>query len=337
MRRSFLAFVVGLSASTIAATPPVSVLTALGLTSEEIAAIETGRPVAKILSWGAPSEVYVFGAVHVTGSPSAYLRAARDVTQFSTRPGYLQAGELPAEATAEDLRALVLEPEDIEALKTCREGACDVQLPAGSIRTFHDGVNWSRPDVSADVNRLARDMLVDLLNAYRRGGNAALGAFDDKARPAVVARQFETMVERAATVPDVLPELRNYLLRYPDATLAGAEAFFYWEKITFGLKPTVRLNHGIVYHTVRQDRDVDVVAIKQLYASHYFHTALDVSVCVGDSGEGPLRGFYLLTLKSSEQEGLTGLKGSLLRKVVANKSKSSLEAALLSIKRTLER
>jgi hypothetical protein len=41
-------------------------------------------------------------------------------------------------------------------------------------------------------------------------------------------------------------------------------------------------------------------------------------------------------LKGSEQEGLTGLKGSLLRKVVADKSRASLEAALTSIKRTIE-
>ncbi|HET9830671.1 MAG TPA: hypothetical protein VFP91_03140 [Vicinamibacterales bacterium] len=140
---------------------------------------------------------------------------------------------------------------------------------------------------------------------------------------------------RAAALPDVLPELRDYLLRYPDATLASADTFFYWENVSFGLKPTIRLNHGIVYHTSRDGRDIDVVAIKQLYASHYLHTALDVSVCVADSAASP-HGFYLLTLKSSEQDGLTGVRGSVLRKIVANKSRASLEAGLMSIKRALE-
>jgi hypothetical protein len=52
------------------------------------------------------------------------------------------------------------------------------------------------------------------------------------------------MMGRAAALPDVLPELRRYLLEYPDAALAGADSFFYWEKVSFGLKPTIRVNHG---------------------------------------------------------------------------------------------
>jgi hypothetical protein len=319
-------------ATQIVRTQPLSVLSQFGLTDQDIATVESGRPVTKVLPWGRPSEMYIFGAVQVSGSPAAYLREARDVKQFTTRPGYLAAGELSATATAADLEMLSFDADDIKAVKNCREGACDVQLPADSIRIFQNRVKWSDPDAPAEVNRLARGMLIDLVNAYRRGGNGALGAFDDKARPALIAREFETMVGRTAALPDVLPELRDYLLRYPDTTLPGAESFFYWEKVSFGLKPTIRLNHAVVYHTSRQGRDVDVVAIKQLYASHYFHTALDVSVYVADGAVGRPPGFYLLTLKSSEQEGLTGLKGSLLRKIVADKSRSSLDAALASIK-----
>ena len=79
-----------------------------------------------------------------------------------------------------------------------------------------------------------------------------------------------------------------------------------------------------------------MVAIKQLYASRYFNTALDVSACVRDAGRPERRGFYLLTLKSSQQDGLAGVKGSMVRGVVVDKVRASLEKALLSIKRTLE-
>ena len=48
------------------------------------------------------------------------------------------------------------------------------------------------------------------------------------------------------------------------------------------------------------------------------------------------RGFYLLTLTGSEQEAVTGVKGSMLRKVVVDKTRSSLESALASIKRSVE-
>src|SRR5262245_37715685 len=200
----------------------------VGLTEQERAAIDAGRPVAKVLSWGGPSEIYVFGAVHIDGSPTAYLKSARNVTQLAGTPGYLGIGELPSTATSADLSGLSLDPDDLKALKSCREGDCDLQLPSASIQAFKEAVNWSQPDVAGQVNGLARGMVLDLVREYRRGGNVALGVYRDKEHPARVADQFETMVGRSAALPDVMPELRKYLLNYPDVDLPGADNFFYW-------------------------------------------------------------------------------------------------------------
>jgi hypothetical protein len=315
---------------------PLKIFADLGLTPQQIAAIDAGRPVAKVLSWGTASEVYVFGAVHVDGSPETYLESARDVGRLSDTPGYQGIGEIRENATVADLSALAFDPDDVKALKDCREGSCDVQLPTTAIQAFHDGVNWSRPDAADQANALARPRVLQLIQAYQRGGNEALGEYRDKDHPARIADQFETMIGRASALPDVLPELRRYLLEYPNAELAGADSFFYWEKVSFGLKPTIRVNHGVIYRGRSQGRDFGVVAIKQLYASHYFHTALDMSVCVDDGAATAPHGFYLLTLKGSEQAGLTGVKGSMLRKIVVDKTRSSLESALASIKRSVE-
>jgi hypothetical protein len=315
---------------------PPAIFSSFGLTSQQIAAIDAGRPVAKVLSWGEPSEVYVFGAVHVDGSPDAYLGAARNVNRLRGTEGYQGIGELGPNATVTDLSALAFDPDDVKALKNCREGSCDVQLPTTAIQAFRDGVNWSRPDAAEQANALARPMVLQLLRAYQNGGNQALGEYRDKEHPSRVATQFATMIGRASALPDVLPGMRRYLLEYPKAELAEADSFFYWEKVSFGLKPTIRVNHAVIYRGHTQGRDFGAVAIKQLYASHYFHTALDMSVCVDDGAATAPHGFYLLTLKGSEQEGLTGFKGSIVRRIVVDKTRSSLETALASIKSTVE-
>jgi hypothetical protein len=340
MHRRTLLLALGLIAGVIVpatARAPLAIFTDLGLTSQEIAAIDAGRPVAKVLPWGGPSEVYVFGAVHVKGSLDTYLEAARDVERLRGTPGYQGIGEIRDGATVADLSALAFDPDDVKALRTCREGSCDVQLPTTAIQAFRDGVNWSRPDAAEQVNALARPRVLELIDAYRRGGNEALGEYRDKDHPARIDTQFETMIGRASALPDVLPELRRYLLEYPNAELSGADSFFFWEKVAFGLKPTIRVNHGVIYRGRAEGRDFGVVAIKQLYATHYFHTALDTSVCVDDGATAAPRGFYLLTLKGSEQEGLTGVRGSILRRVVIDRTRSSLERALASIKRDAER
>jgi hypothetical protein len=332
--------VAGLFATVMPATRALDstlpVFAALGLTPAEVTAVEAGRPVAQVLSWGTPSEVYVFGAVRITGEAEVYLTAVRDIARLRTTPGFLGAGELRDGASAADLTSLVFDDDDVKALKNCRVGACDVQLPAASIDAFRNRIDWSGRDVSGQVNALARPMLLQLLDSYQQGGNHALGDYRDKENPTRIADQFETMMTRASALPDVLPELRRYLLEYPNAALTGADSYFYWEKVDFGLKPTLRLNHAVIHRGRTAGRNVATVAIKQLYATHYFHTALDVSACV-DAAAAGRHGFYLLTLKGSTQQGLTGPKGSLLRKVVVGKTRESLERALAAIKDMVER
>ncbi len=102
------------------------------------------------------------------------------------------------------------------------------------------------------------------------------------------------------------------------------------------MKPTIRVSHGVMYRAGDATRPISEVAIKQLYASDYFHTALDVSIGVADT-KPQRRGFCLVTLKSSEQDDLTGVKGSILRKVVVGKTRSSLEKGLALIKAAVER
>lgn len=329
---------VGLMAQTSSPAPPPEILTALGLTSQQSAAIESGQAVAKVLPWGGPSEVYVFGAVHVDGAPETYLKAARDVGRLRGTPGYLGVGELPDDPTVSDLAPLSLDADDVKALKTCREGSCEVQLPQASMETVRETVNFSRPDAAEQVNALARQMIVELLARYRQGGLRALGEYRDKQQPVRVSDEFETMMARASVLPDVIPEVRRHLLEYPDAPLPNADRFFFWEKVDFGLKPTIRVNHAVIARgRTTLGHEYAIVAIKQLYATHYFHTALDVSVCVDDGAPGPASGFYLLTIKGSHQGGLTGPKGSILRKIVVDKTRKSLERVLASIKREVER
>jgi hypothetical protein len=177
---------------------------------------------------------------------------------------------------------------------------------------------------------------LEALLRYQQGGNAALGVYRDKNHPANVADTFQSLLTRSKGLPAYLPELDRYLLDYPNAQSENIKSEFYWEKVNFGLKPTIRVIQAIVYRGVSATDPAYAVALKQLYASHYFETALDVTVCVPDEENQKLPGIYLITLKGSQQAGLTGLKGSIVRKVAVDKTRSSLEKALEAIKQKLE-
>ena len=212
-------------------------------------------------------------------------------------------------------------------------GHCEVQLPTEAMEEFKQSIDWSAPDVDDRVNQLARRMALQALLDYMHGGNTALGVYRDKNHPAAVAETFASLITRLSALPVYLPELNEYLLEYPKANSDNLQAGFYWEEVNFGLKPTFRIVQRIVYRGASPTDPAYAVAEKQIYASHYFETALDLTVCVKDA-QRP--GFYIITVKGSKQAGLTGLKGSIVRKVAVDKARSSLERVLLTIKQRLE-
>jgi len=306
------------------------------LSPDEITDVQNGKAVAKILPSSKPSDIYVFGAVYIHAKPAAYLQFMRDMSRLKKVSGYLGVGEFSTPPTVGDMAGLSVEQADIQDVKNCRPGKCDVQLPEESIAAARASINWKLPDTDEQVNKLAKVGILRLLNEYQQSGDAALLPYGDKRDPVPVAEQFQSLLSRVEFFPEYLPDLNDYLLHYPQSKPEGAQDFFYWEKVNFGLKPTIRVNHGIVYRLSGQAHRIHVLAIKQLYATHYFQTALDLSFCVQRSNASAEDGFYLITVKASRQSGLTGVKGGLVRHAAVNKIRSALENALNSIRENLE-
>jgi len=305
------------------------------LTDDQIREIRKGKAVAKILDSPTADQVFVFGSVYIHSTPERYLKFASDLDELRKLPSYLAIQQFSSPPQLTDLEGFTVDSEDFKELKDCKPGHCKFQLPAERMDEFQRSIDWSAPDAADQVNRLAQKMALQALLDYQGGGNAALGAYRDKSHPAAVAETFASLADRTKGLPVYLPELREYLLKYPKADSGDIESQFYWEKVNFGLKPTFRMVQSVT-HGKSSTEPVYAVALKQIYASHYFETALDVTVCVEDAQTPDRPGFYLITMKGSQQAGLTGLKGSIVRKVAIDKTRSSLERALASIKQKLE-
>jgi hypothetical protein len=305
----------------------------VGLSEDQIGAIRSGKAVAKVIDSRTPDEVFVFGSVYVDASPEKYLELASDVDALRKLPGYLAIQSFSDPPQLSDLEGFTLDRQDIDELKNCKVGHCEVQLPTEAMEGFKQSIDWSAPDAAYNVNHLARKMALQALLNYMNGGNTALGVYRDKNHPAAVAETFDALITRLSALPVYLPELNEYLLEYPKTKSDKVQAGFYWEEVNFGLKPTFRIVQRVVYRGANPSDPAYALAEKQLYASHYFETALDLTVLVRDA-QRP--GFYIITVKGSKQAGLTGLKGSIVRKVAVDKARSSLGRVLATIKQRLE-
>ena len=308
----------------------------LGLSQDQIASIRSGQPVAKTMPSRTPAEVFLVGAIYIHATPESYLQFARDFDRLRKLPNYLALGVFSNPSQLSDLKGFSLDSDEIKVLQKCTPGDCELQMPASSIEEFQQSVDWSAIGVNAQVNRLLQKTALQRMLAYQREGNQALGVYNDKRNPTEVPQQFAYMLSYSKALPERLPDFYQYLLAYPNGKPANVEDTFYWARVKFGLKPTLRVVQVVTMRGSPADQVAYAIAEKQLYSSHYFETALDLSFCVRGNDDPRQPGFYLIMAMGSEQAGLTGLKGSIVRKAAVGRSVSNLRDALTTIRNTLE-
>jgi hypothetical protein len=309
----------------------------IGLSDGQIATIDGGGAVVKMIPSEIPAEVFIFGATHVNAAPEDYHKFAFDMSRLRNLPIYLGVRRFSNPPTLSDLEGFSLEPDDIKNLKNCKPGKCDVQLSPEAMLQLQEAVDWSASDVAEQVNSRVRKMALELLARYQERGNSTLEIYQDKSRAFNMDAEFQSLLSQSEVLPFYLPELKRYLLEYPAAMPPNVESFFYWEKVDFGLKPTLRLNHVMAYQSSGPIGTAYLVVVKQLWASHYFQLALDLTASIPKSDRTNGAGSYVISLKISTQQGLTGFSGFFRRRVVVSKTLSAQENSLINIKKALEK
>ncbi len=285
----------------------------IGLTDAQVADVEAGRVVTRQLPGADKPEMAAFGAVRVASSKDTFLQRLRDVTKFRRGPSTLQMGAFHTPPVLADLEGLTLEDGDFAAARQCKPGDCDLKLARSALERIRREMDWSAPDARARATQLMRQMLVEYVTAYQKGGTAEMATYVDNTQPLETAAEFRKVMAASPYLPQYAPELQKYLEDFPAGHLAGAEDVFYWAKDKFGPKPTIAVYHMTIWRDPG-DATRAAVASKQIYASHYFQAGLDLTALL--DAPAPPGGFYLVDLYRARIDPPTGmLSGVILGKI----------------------
>jgi len=346
MKRRIVQFAVLVAIIAIAACPGFSQASAalqnhlkqdLKLSQDQINSIRNGQPFAEALPSRSPAEVFVFGVVYINADPESYVKYAYDFRLLRSIPGYLAINQYSNPPQLSDLKGFALGSDDIQALKNCNPGNCAIQLPGGTIADIQKSINWSAPDVDNQVNQYIQKTALSRMLLYQQQGDKLLGeVYDDKKQQVNVSDQFKYILSYAKALPQNVPDFYNYIVNYPQSKSANMSSMFYWENVKFGLKPTLRIVQVMTMKGTSPPQPAYVIAEKQLYASHYFETALDLTYCIRGTDDPKQPGFFLVKVMGSEQAGLTGFKGSIVRRVAVSHSVTDMQKGLGSAKTALE-
>jgi len=292
----------------------------------DFAALQANQPVVRLAPVSNKREIAVAGLVNIRAGADEFLRSYRDSMLRKSNGAILEIGSFGRQPTLADLESLTLETGDIEDLKDCVIGDCEVKLSAAMIDRFRREIDWNAPDYALKVTSLFKQMLSEYVSDYRTRGEAALIQYNDKRDEIDLAAEQRALSGASGYT--------NSLLADSNAGLQLIEDAIVWSKIKFGLKPVIAVNHIKIY---KRDREVGpqvLIASKQIYASHYFNASLALTAFV--TVPGATQGAYLVSENRSRADGLEGPFGKIKRGVVEKKALEGLKAILEHSQMTLE-
>jgi hypothetical protein len=264
-----------------------------GFTAAEIALVEKGGLVTRLLSERADNAAFVVGATRIEGPASLFVERVRELGSPASRPPAgrtLETGRFAAYPTVTDLEALHFDHQDLRALGRCEVGDCDLQVNRLTMESA-GGIDWRAPGAEARANELLKSTLLEYTRSYLLAGSSALPVYDDGVHPEPVARGLARILESSPEIVERNPAFSDYVLRYPDAPRpADLEDFVFWSKERLS-NPVVSLVHVFIQR-LSDPAGQHQVALKHVYDSHYFLAYAEFWTVLPQPGNA--RGCYLV-------------------------------------------
>jgi hypothetical protein len=310
--------------------------THLQLQPDDFRSLDRSQPVARTLETADGREVATLGVVEIRVPAAFYIDQLRDVVAFKRESdAVLQIGTFSNPARVDDLAGLTLDERDLQSLRRCRPGDCDIQLSADALERVRQEVAWGRSDSVARANRVFREVLVDLVNRYREIGDAGLMTYVDSDRPLSLATEFRSMVASRPAILERFPNLYQHLLEFPRRRAEGIEDIVYWSKEKMGPAVIISVTHLAIARVVDGPAGTYAAASKQIYGSRYFDSSLGITIGLEASdGRGP--GMIMAYVNRSRVDALGGFLGGLKRAVVRSRTRSAMGRSLVEARALVE-
>jgi len=306
----------------------------LGLKAGEIASVEEGKPFAAFADAADEREVALFGVVRLDAPAPFIGKNYRKILSAGEEKDRESRGFFSAPTSPNDVKALSLPAGDLKDLRECKVGDCKVKLFREDIEFLNKEVDWSADDVQGEVDeRMRRDVLL-LVDDYRKRGDDAIPDYADKEQLMNAAKGFDFLLQESNLLFQYLPAFYGSIRTYPEGRLEDADDFIFWtvEDPGSNLKKTVFLVHAFLFPTsTEKGRPAYAIALKRLFATHYYYASLQSFTLVDHSEEGAPKTYALVLDRSLFDGKLGGLKKKMLR----NGLRKNLEDELRRVQQTV--
>jgi hypothetical protein len=247
------------------------------LKASDVRELDKGAVVTRILETPDKSEIRTLTLLRVKASEGRFVGCMRD-PNCSKRAGELVAsGPLTSSPGPDEFRGVTLDRKELGYLSRCRIGLCDVRLSADDIERFQHEIDWKRADSASQAEARFRGLLARLAASYRQGGDAVLPTYSNNPRPTNVGVSLHGLLSTSLPLLDRVPELVQRIEGTAENGVGSSDDFLYWYKERVWRESVIALNHAFVDHVADAEGKAVFVVSKQLFASNYYDSAIEVA------------------------------------------------------------
>jgi hypothetical protein len=127
-----------------------------GFPPDEIAALNAGKVISRADVSRDDREAAAVAIVRIAAPKERVIDYFRQLVTYVDGEVTLQFGTFSRPPRSADLASLKLDSDDIDALRSCKPGDCDMRLGGASIADVRSAVDWKAPAAADRANEWAR-------------------------------------------------------------------------------------------------------------------------------------------------------------------------------------
>ena len=284
------------------------------------ARLDRGDVIVRVLP-ATDGELAVFAAARLNADGEALGTWAASIAQFKKSP-YVQKVQRFSDPPAfEDLQSMALDDDDLEDVRRCTSGECNVKLSAEEMTLLRQTADTGGSRWKDAVQFQFRRAVLNRVVTYEAGGFAGLPPYVDHRKPVLPSAALGLLVDRS-------PYLES--AAFSDADV---ESFFYWSKEQYGAgKAVISVTHvDVVRPRAAGPLRVAVVG-REIFATHYRNASIGVTAVTQDSAGQR----YLVYVNRSHLDVLGGIFGGWKRAILEGRVKNESTTVLNEVRRRLE-
>ena len=302
-----------------------------GFSKQDIERAASGASVARSLP-AEGDEVAAAATVFMSIPRATYVERFRDIASFKRNPAVLAIGRFSVPPVPADMQGLMLNDDDLSALRRCRPSDCGMRLDAaGMTRVSAAGLQGPGAEERGSV--ALRAHLASYAAEYLKQGDAMLMKYQDRSRPRSIRDDLAPIIQRSPYFQRELSSMRGDVASFKGIDASANEHLVYWSVEKIASTPVISLTHAIIG---KPSSNLTAIATRQIYGSHFFHASLGLTLLADTSGpNGP--GVTVIYMNRSRVDAFGGLLGPVKRTAVRSRARGTTEKLLRDLKTKLER